>query len=236
MNYLENKNFVEMKFRTTSGNNVYEQTKILFKLLEPHLKETIRTWIYIKDIDKNYSGMVKARNEIFDDNGLTPGNHFIASTGIGSPSKNFLTGEIIKLNALIVSGVNQNEFSYISNEEVMPNTSDYGVRFERGVIYQNIYILSGTASIDEFGEVKYPGDIVKQTLCAIDNMNSLLTKYYQSIFNTKKIIGYVRNKKDIKTVKDICREYLPGIIYEIKEGKVCRPEWLVEFETMFEGE
>lgn len=41
-----------------------------------------RTWIYCRDIDNNYRGLVEGRNESFDRYGLSPENHYIASTGI----------------------------------------------------------------------------------------------------------------------------------------------------------
>ena len=69
----------------------YMQTVMLFDkyiaLLEAeglNLKEhCVRTWLYVRDIDTNYDGVVKARNDIFRQHGLTVDTHFIASTGIG---------------------------------------------------------------------------------------------------------------------------------------------------------
>ena len=46
-------------------------------------RNLIRTWIYVTNIDVNYQGVVEARNDIFDKEGLTADTHYIASTGIG---------------------------------------------------------------------------------------------------------------------------------------------------------
>ena len=43
----------------------------------------IRTWFFVQNIDVNYAGMVKARNEVFLTQDLTEKTHYIASTGIG---------------------------------------------------------------------------------------------------------------------------------------------------------
>ena len=43
----------------------------------------IRTWIYVQNVDTNYAGVVKARNEVFVTQNLTEKTHYIASTGIG---------------------------------------------------------------------------------------------------------------------------------------------------------
>ena len=72
----------------------YMQTIMLFDkylaLLQQqglNLKDhCVRTWIYVRDIDTNYDGVVKARNDVFRQHGLTIDTHFIASTGIGGRS------------------------------------------------------------------------------------------------------------------------------------------------------
>ena len=43
----------------------------------------IRTWLFVNDIDLNYGGVVRARNQVFFTQGLTVHTHFISSTGIG---------------------------------------------------------------------------------------------------------------------------------------------------------
>ena len=43
----------------------------------------VRTWLFVNDIDLNYGGVVRARNQVFFTQGLTVHTHFIASTGIG---------------------------------------------------------------------------------------------------------------------------------------------------------
>src|SRR5262249_9585778 len=42
----------------------------------------VRTWIYLKDVDVFYQGMVDERRSLFEAQGLTADTHYIASTGI----------------------------------------------------------------------------------------------------------------------------------------------------------
>lgn len=46
----------------------------------------IRTWFFVQNVDVNYAGVVKARNEVFVTQNLTEHTHYIASTGIGGPA------------------------------------------------------------------------------------------------------------------------------------------------------
>ncbi len=47
------------------------------------LKNCVRTWLFVRDIDMEYAGVVKGRNRAFEESGLTAKTRFIASTGIG---------------------------------------------------------------------------------------------------------------------------------------------------------
>ena len=71
-----------------AGRDSYAQSRLLFEkyleIIRPlglDLKtHCVRTWIYVRDIDANYAGLVKARNDVFAEEGLTHDTHYIAST------------------------------------------------------------------------------------------------------------------------------------------------------------
>lgn len=73
-----------------AANSEY-QTRLLFNEYSMQLIEEgctlkdncIRTWLFVNDVDLNYGGVVRARNQFFFTQGLTVNTHFIASTGIG---------------------------------------------------------------------------------------------------------------------------------------------------------
>lgn len=222
---------IKRNFQTTKYRYVFDQAMYLFNELEPYLNDIIRTWIYIKDIDDTYKAVSNARNIFFERVGLEDGPYF-ASTGIGKPDNQFYPGELIHLSALIVPNLDRNELTYLENTDVMPHTRDYSVKFERGVVYKDRYIVSGTASIDKHGNVQHRGDLIKQMYQALYNINALLKKHDRTFYNAKEITGYVRNIDDIETVKKECKKIYPSCKWNIIEGKVCRPDWLVEFELM----
>ena len=69
----------------------YEQTVEAFerhkKLLEPYgmtiEANTLRTWLFCRDIDRTYGGGGRGRKEVFAVSGLTADTHFGAATGLG---------------------------------------------------------------------------------------------------------------------------------------------------------
>ena len=73
-----------------AANSEY-QTRLLLndyvmQLMEQGCKladNCIRTWFFVQNVDVNYAGVVKARNEVFVTQNLTEKTHYIASTGIG---------------------------------------------------------------------------------------------------------------------------------------------------------
>ena len=103
----------------TNGTNSYIQTMLLFdKYIKSitqrglTLKEhCVRTWIYVADIDVNYQGMVKARNDIFRQYGLTADTHFIASTGIGGFSET--RGASVAIDVLTYPDIQEDDQTYL---------------------------------------------------------------------------------------------------------------------------
>jgi len=81
---------VDMGLADAEHESSYEQTQELFRRLDTMLAaralnladHVVRTWIYVQNVDANYVGLVRARREHFEENGLTKDTHFIASTGI----------------------------------------------------------------------------------------------------------------------------------------------------------
>ena len=82
-----------------AGRDSYAQSRLLFDkyldIIRPlglELKtHCVRTWIFVRDIDANYAGLVKARNDVFAEEGLSFDTHYIASTGIGGATEERLT-------------------------------------------------------------------------------------------------------------------------------------------------
>lgn len=90
----------------------------------------IRTWIFVQNVDVNYAGVVKARNEVFATQNLTDKTHFIASTGIAGRHAN--PKVLVQMDAYAVEGIDKEQIHYLYAPTHLNPTYEYGVSFERG--------------------------------------------------------------------------------------------------------
>ena len=194
----------------------------------------VRTWFFVNDIDLNYGGVVRARNQVFFTQGLTRDTHFIASTGIGGrgADQNVLS----QMDNYAVSGLTPGQMWFLYAPTHLNRTSDYGVSFERGtsVDYgdRRHVFISGTASINNKGEVVHTGDIVKQTERMLENVEVLLREADCSFADVGQMSVYLRDTADYHVVNRIFAERFPDTPYVIVYAPVCRPGWLIEMECM----
>jgi len=194
----------------------------------------IRTWFFVQDVDNNYSGLVKARNEVFAKCGLTSQTHFISSTGI--EGKSILSQSMVMMDTYAIRGIQQEQLRYLNASDYLSPTSIYGVSFERGteITYgdrRHIFI-SGTASIDDKGQIVGEGRIEQQTLRMLENVKSLLREGGTTFSDIASAIVYLRGLTDYPFVKALLREKLPFLPIVFVYASVCRPEWLIEMECM----
>ncbi len=217
------------------------QTREVFNILTEFLEQegmtlrgnTIRTWVYIHDIDRNYSGMVDARREFFIRHGLTKETRYIASTGIEGRSKE--TNTIVTLDSLSLTGLRPGQLITMEAPTHLSPTIQYGVTFERGTRVRfgdrsHLYI-SGTASINCNGDVVHTGDVRKQTSRTLENISALLHQQSATLADMAYLVVYLRNPEDYLLVKEVAEREVPVQVPRIYlEAAVCRPDWLVEIE------
>lgn len=193
-----------------------------------------RTWIYVRDIDRHYAAVVAARNRVFDREGLTPGTHFIASTGIGGFPDN--REAAVCIDFLSVDGLGEQDVHYLQALDYLNPTHEYGVAFERGTMVRMLgarhYFISGTASIDRHGECLYRGDVLRQTDRLFLNIDQLLRDGGATLDDVGYMIVYLRDIADTETVRAELERRFPACPYLMVEARVCRPEWLIEVECV----
>ncbi len=219
-----------------------QQTKALFAKYTEALgkqglnlaQHCVRTWVYVDDIDNDYKAVSDARNELFAANGLTPDTHFIASTGIGG-----CTGEVgvhVGIDFLSCPDITEDNIKYLTAPTHLNPTHEYGVAFERGarvsIGAKQVFFISGTASIDNKGQVVYPGDVAKQTGRLLENIGALLADGDARMNDIRYFTVYLRDLSDYATVDKLMATVFPYTPRIIVEAKVCRPEWLVEMECV----
>ena len=194
----------------------------------------IRTWFLVHDVDINYSGVVKARNDVFASQGLTKDTHFIASTGIGGGHANPKAS--VQMDAYAVKGLKKEQIKYLYASTHLNPTYEYGVSFERGVCVdygeRRQVFISGTASINNKGEILYPGDIRKQVERMLENVEALLAEADCTFDDMGQMLIYLRDIADYSVVKSLFDERFPDMPRVILLAPVCRPGWLIEMECM----
>ena len=193
----------------------------------------LRTWIYAPHVDADYPGIVKARRELFDSINLTQDTHYIASTGIqGGTGERFAR---VSLDAYAVTGIAKEDIRYIQAPEHLSPTHIYGVTFERATAVAlgdtEFLFISGTASIEDKGDVVHPGDVVKQTQRTLENISALLDSADFVRDDLSSFIIYLRDAADYEFVRPLIDEYSENLPAVCVKAPVCRPGWLIEIEA-----
>lgn len=194
----------------------------------------IRTWFFVQNVDVNYAGVVKARNEVFLTQNLTSETHFIASTGIAGRHAD---SEVkVLMDAYAVDGLQPGQIHHLYAPTHLNPTYEYGVSFERGTYVdygdRRQVFISGTASINNRGEIMHPGDIRRQTQRMWENVETLLAEAECTFEHVGHLIVYLRDIADYTVVCEMFEERFPNIPKIYLQAPVCRPGWLVEMECM----
>jgi enamine deaminase RidA (YjgF/YER057c/UK114 family) len=225
----------------TAQNSEY-QTRLLFNEYVMQLAQEgctladncIRTWLFVNDVDVNYAGVVAARNKVFFTQGLTEATHYIASTGIGGRACD--PQVMTQMDNYAIAGVKKEQVHYLYAPTHLNRTSDYGVSFERGTYIdyadRRHVIISGTASINNKGQIEHPKDIVKQAHRMWDNVEALLSEAGCGYDDVGVMIVYLRDIADYDIVSRMYDERFPNHPRIIVHAPVCRAGWLIEMECM----
>lgn len=194
----------------------------------------IRTWFFVQNVDVNYAGVVKARREVFVTQGLTEKTHYIASTGI--EGRHADPSVLVQMDSYTVDGLEPGQIQHLYAPSHLNPTYEYGVTFERGtaVTYgdRRQVFISGTASIDNRGEIVHPGDILKQTGRMMENIEALLAEAEATTSDITQAITYLRDTADYAVVKKYFDTRYPDLPHLIVLAPVCRPGWLIETECI----
>ncbi|WP_245538959.1 translation initiation inhibitor, yjgF family protein [Thioflavicoccus mobilis] len=214
-----------------SFNEVYGGLDDLLR--QTGFKETdiVRTWFLVKDILRDYDLLNAVRDEWFatwfnDD-------HFIpASTGIQSHINH--DGHF-SMEFLAVDGdgitVEQMHCA-LQNEPI-----EYDKMFSRGILLSmpksRIALISGTASTNKQGEVKFRDDIDRQFQYTLDSIEDLLNGVGMGFENIAQSMMWLKHGGDHAVCLDIAeRNGFPmERCVQLLDCNVCRDEWLCEIEV-----
>ncbi len=238
--HCKGKNY-ELSFFANLGNSnekdVISQSDLLFSEFQsnnPKIilnKELVRTWISVRDIDNNYLPFVESRRNFFANNDFDA--FFPASTAVEGRSEN--PSQFVAIDAITIAGLQEGQIQKMEALSNMPKTIKYGVTFERGIKLsfgdRAKYMISGTASIDNEGNVSNIGNIAKQTESSINNINALISNYNIDFNNVAYLFVYIRDAKDYLEVKSTLEKMLgKSAIIMFVQSSICRPQWLMEID------
>jgi enamine deaminase RidA (YjgF/YER057c/UK114 family) len=221
-----------------AGESAYEQTLAMFGLAEDMLRQAgmefrdvVRTWIYLREMDRDYGDLNRARREFFEARGIDP---VPASTGIGGGPVG--TAHNLCLGIYAVKGVNP-LFRTVMTSPTLNEAMDYGADFVRGMkmVEANKVALhvSGTASVDEAGRSAHPGDFEAQADRMLMNVAALLEGQGANFGDVVSAITYLKHPADADRLREKFREAgfegFPNVMVSVP---VCRPELLCETEML----
>jgi len=197
-------------------------------------KNCIRTWIFVQNVDVQYAGMVVARKAYFEREGLTSQTHYIASTGIEG---RYIYPEILVLmDAYAIANIQPEQIHYLYAPTHLNPTYEYGVTFERGATVdygdRRHVFISGTASINNRGEIVHPLDVEKQIVRTFENVQALLDEAGATMQHVAHMVVYLRDIADYAVINRYISQHYPDVPRVMLWAPVCRPGWLVEVECM----
>ena len=221
-----------------SGNGVYEQAWNMFRAAESLLdrcglgfRDVVRTWIHLRDIDRDYDGLNAARREFLRHGGIELRPASTGVQGIPLPDAHDCS--------LIVEAVKSDRPPDVSPMST-PSLNEawtYGADFSRGlrVVETNKIALhvSGTASIDEGGRTVHAGDLEAQVGRMLDNVDSLLARQGATFADLICGVTSLKHPGDSRVLRSICeRRGFTGFPCAVVEAALCRRDLLCETEAV----
>ncbi len=221
-----------------AGDDAYAQTIAMFEVAEDLLRragmefsDVVRTWIHLRDIDRDYDDLNRARRAFFDSRGISP---VPASTGIGGAPASAAHDLCLGLYAL--KGQSPTPRT-VMNSPTLNEAGSYGADFVRGMrsVETNKVALhiSGTASIDEAGRTAHVGNFDAQADRMLVNVAALLEGQGAGFGDVVSAVTYVKHAEDAPRLREKFQDAgYAGFPNAFLHAPVCRPELLCETEAL----
>ncbi len=221
-----------------AGGDAFEQARNMFSAAERLLnqcgmgfRDVVRTWIHLRDIDRDYDALNQARREFFRHRGVEPRPASTGVQGVPLPDAHDFS---MWLHA--VRSSRPLDITVMSTPSLNEAWS-YGVDFSRGLRLAEAnkvtLHVSGTASIDESGRTIHAGNFALQVDRMLDNIASLLAEQGATFENLVCATTYLKNPSDAPVLRTKYRERgFGGFPCALVQAALCRPELLCETEAV----
>ena len=221
-----------------TGSDAFEQASNMFCAAERLLDQcgmgfhdVVRTWIHLRDIDRDYDALNRARRAFFQRCGI---ERRPASTGVqGGPHPD---AHDFSMHLHAVKSSRPLDVTPMSTPTLNEAWS-YGADFSRGLRIAEVnkvaLYISGTASIDEAGRTVHRGDFAAQVDRMLHNIATLLAQQGATFENLVSGVTYLKHPSDAPVLRSICRQRgFDGFPCALVEAPLCRPELLCEAEVV----
>ncbi len=220
------------------GENAYQQTRAMFEDAESLLQQAglefsdvMRTWIYLREMDRDYAEFNRARREFFNSRGIDP---IPASTGIGAglvPSQHDVCLGVYAVQA------QRSPLRTVMTTPTLNEAPVYGSDFSRGMRIDEANKItlhvSGTASLDETGQTVHVDNFDAQADRMLLNVAALLAGQGASFSDVVSAMTYLKHPEDADRLQEKFRDAgYEGFPNVLVEAPVCRPELLCETELV----
>lgn len=221
------------------GLDAYQQTLAMFGAAETMLLQAgmqfgdvVRTSIYLREMERDYADLNRARRVFFEQRNIAPPP---ASTGIGaglvSPDSHDLG-----LSVYAVKG-GTHLHKTVMTTPTLNEAPHYGADFSRGMRVtesnKEALYVSGTASLNEFGETVHAGDFEAQVDRMLVNVAALLKAQGCGFDDVASAITYLKDPAHAGRLKEKFDEAgYTGFANTLVVAPVCRAELLCETEAI----
>ena len=214
----------------TQTRNIFEAANRLLTEVGMTFHNVARTWFYLRDINRDYPALNRARREFFADHDVTLAP---ASTGIGGApvdAAHLLCTGFYAVRAS--TGVPRSEMT----SPTLNSASDYGADFVRGLALneanRKVLFVSGTASVNERGETTHVGDMTGQVERMLVNLKALLAEQGATFRDVVSAVTYLKHPHDrTRLVEAFAAHRFERFPNTIVHAPVCRDDLLCETET-----
>ena len=220
------------------GETAYDQTREMFRLAEQLLQQAgfqfsdvVRTWIHLREMDRDYGALNQARREFFNSREINP---VPASTGIEGAQT--CASHDLSLGLYAVKSA-QPHLRGVMTSPTLNEAGEYGADFVRGMKMEEsnkvALHVSGTASINEHGETAHVGDFEAQVDRMLINVAALLEQQNATFEDIVSATTYLKHRADTPRLQEKFRQTgFGGFPNVLVEARVCRPDLLCETEVL----
>jgi len=214
--------------------NMFRSAERMLASCGMRFRDVVRTWIHLRDIERDYDILNAARRRFFHAAGIEPRPASTAVAGAMASATHDMSLSLVALRGDDTgAGIDVAPFS----TSLLNEAWTYGADFSRGLCVADTNAVtlhvSGTASVDENGRSVHPGDLDRQAERMLDNIETLLAARQATREDLVSGIAYVRHAADGPRLRSLFESRgFDRFPCALVEAPICRSELLCETEAV----